>query len=344
MPRISNHAAAIAWLLGISFIVKGIPAFAEQPAIEEVLSVLGMDESQIVDLAEGQPVIFALSENSPDEIASGIAWYLPIPLAKVAGHLRTDNPDFLDIEVAARGMLTEHGKTDALSSVALSGEEAEALLDAEPGDKFNLSSHEIESFKTLKQSFNGPPRTVRDAVEQRYREMLFNRFEAYRRNGTYAIAPYARGKNLNSSPSVELRQAASANAVLARYLPDLYKAWINYPAPLPPGADEAFPWVEKNVQSRQAAILRHRVNYDWNGGILVLTREFYASHSYNSSQWITGCMAYRDGTVVFQQVRSYTDQVAGIASDVKHLIGRQLLNNKMLESFNRLCAILGQCH
>jgi hypothetical protein len=343
MPRIPNHAAAIAWLLGIIFIVKGVPAFAGQRATEEFLSALEMDESQIVELAEGQPVIYALSENSPDEIAAGIAWYLPIPLARVAGHLRTNNPDFLDVDVAAHGMLTKRGAADALSSLVLPDEEAEALLDAELGDKFNLSSHEIESFKTLKRSFNGPPRAIRDAFEQRYREMLFNRFEAYRRAGTHAIAPYARGKNLNSWPSVELHQAASASTILARYFPDLYKAWINYPAPLPPGADETFPWVEKNVQGRLAAILRHRVNYDWNGGTLVLTREFYASHSYNASQWITGCMAYRDGTVVFQQVRSYTDQVAGIASDIKHLIGRQLLNDKMRQSFNRLCAALGRC-
>lgn len=173
--------------------------------------------------------------------------------------------------------------------------------------------------------------------------MLFDRFEAYRRNGIHAIAPYARGKNLHTRPSAELHQAVNASTILARYFPDLYNTWLNYPAPLPPGADEAFPWVEKDVQGRLAAILRHRVNYDWNGGALVLTREFYASHSYNSSQWITGCMAYRGGTVVFQQVRSYTDQVAGIASDIKHLLGRRLLNDKMLQSFNRFCAILGQC-
>ena len=77
---------------------------------------------------------------------------------------------------------------------------------------------------------------------------------------------------------------------------------------------------------------------------MVLTREIYAPHSYNSSQWITGCLPYRDGTVVFQQVRSFTDQVAGAASDVKHLVGRELLKDKMLMSFARLCDVLGQCN
>jgi hypothetical protein len=48
--------------------------------------------------------------------------------------------------------------------------------------------------------------------------------------------------------------------------------------------------------------------------------------------------------VVFQQVRSYTDQVAGLASDVKHLVGRELLKDKMLKYFERLCGVLKGCH
>jgi hypothetical protein len=143
---------------------------------------------------------------------------------------------------------------------------------------------------------------------------------------------------------MELRKAANASAILERYLPALHKAWLDYPKALPAQAVEAFPWVEKNVEGRKAVILRHRINIDWNGGVLVLTREFYASHSYNSSQWLTGCLPFRGGTVVFQEVRSFTDQVSGTASDVKHLVGRELLKDKMLKSFERLCGVLSQCN
>ncbi|MDD5320149.1 MAG: hypothetical protein PHD43_05955 [Methylococcales bacterium] len=235
----------------------------------------------------------------------------------------------------------EHSGAGSLSPAVLSKEEAQTLLDTGPGDEFNLSTYEFDKPKNLKRT---PYRAIEDAAGEHFREILLQRYEAYRRGGINAIAPYARKESRDSKPSLELHQAANASAILWRYFPALYKAWLDYPKALLPGAVEAFPWVEKNVEGRLAAILRHRINMDWNGGVLVLTPEFYAPHSYNSSQWITGCLPYRDGTVVFQQVHSFTNQVAGVASEVKHIVGRELLKDKMLKSFERLCGVLGQCH
>ncbi|WP_036252545.1 hypothetical protein [Methylobacter sp. BBA5.1] len=339
MPRKLNHAV-VAWLLAASFTLQGRPAFADPPPVEKVLSELGMDRSEIAELARGRPVTYALSENSDAELAMGIAWYLPVPLEKVARQLRQNNPDPLDFDVIASGALNQIDGAASLASVVLSRKEAEALLDVEPGDEFNLSVSEIDSFKTLRRRLSD---VIEDAILQRYRELLFQRFEAYRRGGVHAIAPYAREPGRYSRPALELRQAATASAALLRDFPALYKVWLHYPESLPSGAEEAFPWVEKTVEGRPAVILRHRVSTDWNGCVLTLTREFYAPHSYNASQWITGCLAYRGGTVVFQEVRSYTDQVTGIASDVKHMIGCRLLKDKMLKSFKRLCGALEAC-
>ena len=338
-------SAAIARQLGVCFILLGTSAFAEPLAIEEVLGVLGINKSQIAELEQGQPIAYALSEGRDDELAMGVVRYMPVPLEKVTEHYRLDNPESLDVDVSAHGLLTEQGGADALASVTFSSEEAQAFLDFEPGDEFNLSVPEIDSSKTLDKMLKRTPyRPIEDEVGQHFREILFNRFKAYRRGGANALAPYAREGGLDSKPALELRRAADASAILAHYLPVLHKVWLDYPKALPQQADEAFPWVEKKVEGRTAVILRHRIKVDWNGGILVLTREFYASHSYNSSQWITGCIPYHDGTLVFQQVRSYTDQVAGVGSDVKHLVGRELLKNKMLKFFERLCGVLPECH
>ena len=338
-------AIAAARLFGISFILLGTPAFAQTPAVEEVLGVLEMDKVQIAELEQGQPVGYALSEGSDDELAVGLVWYLPVALSKVAGQLRLENPDPLDVDVIAHGILTAHSGAAPLTPVVLSREEAPAFLDAVPGDEFNLSAHEIDQLKTFRQTLKRTPyRAIEDAAGEHFREILLQRYETYRHGGMNAIAPYARKESKDSKPSLELHQAANESPILSRYFPALHKVWLDYPKALPPGASEVFPWVEKKVEGRSAAILRHRINIDWNGGVLVLTREYYAPHSYNSSQWITGCLPYRDGTVIFQQVRSFTDQVAGVASDVKHIVGRALLKDKMLKSFGRLCSILSQCH
>jgi hypothetical protein len=117
MPRKRNHATAIAWLLGLCFILPGIPAFAEPPAVEEVLGALKMDKGQIAELAQGQPIAYALSEHSADELAEGVVWYIQVPLDKVVSQLRLDNPDLLDDDVTAIGLLTEHGGASSLAPV-----------------------------------------------------------------------------------------------------------------------------------------------------------------------------------------------------------------------------------
>ncbi len=332
-------------LLSLCFFYSESKALAGSPSVEDVLRILEMNGPQISELADGHPVLYNLNEVSADELASGIAWYLPVPLPKVVAQLRVFKPDLLDVDVKAYGLLNENSKAESLPTGILSSEDTEAMLDVESGSEFNLSTQEIDSFKILKKSLNqNPSLPVRDAVAQRYREILFERFDAYRRGGTNAIAGYARDDKTESKPATELRLASDASTILANYFPHVHKVWQDYPKALPAGVTEIFPWITKKVENRQAVILRHRINIDWNGGLLILTREFYAPHSYNSSQWITGCLPYREGTVIFQQVRSYTDQVAGVASNVKHIIGRKVLKEKMLKSFERLCAVLGQCH
>ena len=116
MPRKLNHATAVAWLLGLWFILLRIPAFAEPPGVEQVLGVLGMDKSQIAELAQGQPIAYALSEHSADELAEGVVWYIQVPLNKVVSQIRLENPDLLD-DVTALGLLTEHGGAYSLAPI-----------------------------------------------------------------------------------------------------------------------------------------------------------------------------------------------------------------------------------
>ena len=71
-------------------------------------------------------------------------------------------------------------------------------------------------------------------------------------------------------------------------------------------------------------------------GAVVLARQFYVGHSYNASQLTIGYFPYREGVVLFYARRMSTDRVAGIASGLKHSIGRELMRSEMLKRMQRL--------
>ncbi|MBS1211928.1 MAG: hypothetical protein H6R26_544 [Proteobacteria bacterium] len=321
------------WVVGLGVFLPGKLALSGEAAPAQILIALGMTESQLDDLLQEKPVAYSLKEGSADELSVGVARFLAIPVARAVEYLRRDDPGILDIDVTAHGGLSDLAGDDPFARFEMPGDELKALLGPSPSDEFNLSAQEIKVFEAAKAL---SPKAALDEAGQQYRKILRQRFEAYRQGGLGAIAPYVRTDSRESSPARELRQAAAETDLLARHLSALHKAWLNYPAALPPGAREAFIWVSKIVEERPTAILRHRVDVDWNGGVLVLTREFYVGHSYNSSQWLTGCLPWRDGAVVFQQVRTFTEQVAGLASGPKHFVGRELLKGAMLKTLEHL--------
>ena len=78
--------------------------------------MLGIDKGQIAELAQGQPITYALSEHSAEELAEGVVWYIQVPLDKIVSHLQLENPDLFDV-VTALGLLTEHGGASSLAPI-----------------------------------------------------------------------------------------------------------------------------------------------------------------------------------------------------------------------------------
>jgi hypothetical protein len=124
--------------------------------------------------------------------------------------------------------------------------------------------------------------------------------------------------------------------VLALYFPKLYKARLNYPAALPTGAEETFFWRDRKVQGRPTAILIHRVMLSAGAGEVILARQFYAGHSYNSNQLTISCLPYREGSRVPYANRTFSDQIAGIGSSLKHSIGDEQVRNEIAKQLKNL--------
>jgi hypothetical protein len=164
---------------------------------------------------------------------------------------------------------------------------------------------------------------------------LLQRLQNYQKNGLAGISAYSRGKD-QANPATELRTDAINSKAWAQYFPALQQAWLNYPNGMPENATEQFVWLNRQVENRPTAILNHRILVTNENGGIILSRQFYVGHSYNSSSVVAGGLPYKDGTLVFYSTRSSTDQVAGIGSALKHSIGREQMKKEMIKLLQRL--------
>ena len=330
--------------LSIPSIILGalfsLSVYAEEaPTPQQALQNFGIGTAQIAQLERGEIVAYDVSETSQKELAIGVAMILPVALPKIVDYIKRGNLGASESNIIASGSLTNNADVNSFKKFAFSDkqlDEAKAFLEAEPGSEFNLSKPEFDSLKSLQAGLeDADDKTLLKAANQKYREFLLQRLQAYRKSGLSGIAAYNRG-NGNADPAAELRNDAVNSKAWARYFPELQQAWLNYPAALPPNATEQFTWANRNVEDRPTPILNHRVMVTSDAGGIVLARQFYVGHSYNSSHVVAGGLPYKDGTLVFYSTRSSTDQVTGIGSGLRHSIGREQLKKEMIKRLQRL--------
>lgn len=327
-------------LLFVFALVGTTSAFAaNEPSMQEVLGKLGIEQEKLADLEKGETVAFDVEEKTEKEMAAGVAVYLPAPPSKLIAFVKKGDLASIDTDVVAQGMIPAGASQDAFKGFGFSAKqkkEAENFLSAEPGDEFNLSTEEINAIKALKADDAKAPS---DVASQAYRNVLMQRVETYRKNGLAGIAPYSRDGEA-ADPAAELRNATVNSKLLASYFPELQKAWLNYPAALPSGTEEAFFGLNRKVEKRPTPILGHRVLLTTGSGAVILARQFYVGHSYNSNQLSVICLPHRDGSLVFYANRTSTDQIAGMGSSLKHSIGREQMQAEIVKRLKNLRKLL----
>lgn len=305
---------------------------ANEPDSQVLIQQVGIQEQDVASLNQGEIVNFNVAGGDEKELAAGAAIYLPAAPSKIIGFIKKNkNLISIDTEVTAQGAIPQEATVDTFKGFGFKAgsDEAANFLAATPGSQFNLSTQEFQSLQAT-----NPEQT--DAASQAYRKILLQRWQAYRKNGLKGIATYDRGNGTEANPGGELRIATLESKALARYVPALYKAWLNYPAALPSGAEEMFFWRNRQVEGRPTAILLHRIMLSEGNAEVILTRQFYAGHSYNSNQLTIACLPYREGSLVFYANRTFTDQVAGFGSSLKHSIGQEQARSEMAKQLKNL--------
>ena len=340
-PNSYAPRANLSWFFLVSLLLSStMTVGAPVPVANHIITSLALKQDQVANLDRGEIVALEIGEATEKELAISLGIYLPLAPAKLMAYFKSGALASIDPNTIELGDIQPKSDADAFKRFAFSfkqSDEAKGLLDATANDRFNLSTDEIQSFALLKRKLAAADNTALVAgVTQHYRELLLQRWQTYRKGGLSAIAPYAR-RGLEASPAKELRAATVSSKLLARYHPDLYNAWLNYPAAaLPSRAEEQFYWLNRKVENRPTAILGHRVVHTSDAGSVILARQFFVGHSYNSSQLTVGCLPYRNSSIVFYSHRTSTDQVAGMGSRLKHSIGRERMKERMVKDLERM--------
>ena len=311
----------------------------ETPSPEQVLQNFGISTSRIPQLEQGEIVSFEVSETSQKELAIGVAMIIPVPLPKIVDYIKRGNLSMTEGDIIATGALPANADANSLKKFGFSEkqlDEAKAFLNAEAGSEFNLSEEELNSLKNLQTGLeDADNKTLLKTANKTYREFLLQRLQAYRKNGLSGIAAYKRDDGV-ADPAAELRTDAVNSKAWSHYFPELQQTWLNYPAALPANTSEQFVWLNRRVEDRPTPILTHRIIATGETGGLIVSRQFYVGHSYNSSHVVAGGLPYKEGTLVFYSTRSSTDQVAGMGSGLKHSIGREQMKKEMIKRLQRL--------
>ncbi len=328
------------FMLLIPLLIPGLEVYAQDaPTQQQVVENFGISASQSVQLERGEIVSFEVSETSRKELAIGLAILLPVALPKVVDYIKSTNLMAVEPDMLASGPLATNADVNSLKKFAFTVQqidEAKAFLEAEPGEEFNLSKLELDNLKNLQTGLQDADiKTLLTVANQKYREFLLQRFQAYRKNGLAGISPYIR-ENGTADPAEELRIDAANSKAWDKYFPKLQQAWLNYPAALPAHASEHFLWLIHETEDRPTAILTHRVTLTNKLGGIVLSRQFYVGHSFNSSHVVSGGLPYKDGTLFFYYTCLSSDQVAGIGSTLRHELGRERMKGEMVIRLNRI--------
>jgi hypothetical protein len=160
-----------------------------------------------------------------------------------------------------------------------------------------------------------------DAAQQ---ARLKERFEAYRKGGLANAG----------SPGELLALAIEETKSLDR-LPGYAKALLNFPAEYLPGMEHRFFAYEQEVEGLGTFILSHRAAIRGEHHALITEQRYFVSETYACRFIASDCVEVPGGTLVFYVSRIFTDQVAGIGSRLKHVMGRGRMLAKVAANLKR---------
>jgi hypothetical protein len=314
------------------------PAVAADLTAEAVAKAMGLGAGDQAKLQAGEIVSTEIEETTEKQLAVALALEVPATLEDVAASVAEGTTLEANKAIKAHGEIDPAKVSEAtFAGITLDVDEVARLLEVVPGSDFNLSSAEIAVFQDLAQTHRAGDPAAADAVNAAWRQMLAGRLQAYLAAGLDGIAPYDRGGDASSAAD-DLRAAAEGSKLVQQVVPELYQAFLAYPNQSVADVEHRFFWTEQVADDRPVYILTHRMAQQRPDVLVVLSRDFYVSHSFNASQGAAGALPVEDGVMIFYGNRTSSDQVAGFMSGMRHEIGRGMMRDSLVEAMEEIRA------
>jgi hypothetical protein len=328
-----------------------VTAFGQQPLcgpdrdplIDQLIDYLGFETSHRDALVYRGEIVhtgMVAGESLPEELAvAGVMLIVERPIEETVEVYLDDESFRTHQGVAKHGALPEGadeaGVRAALAGAGLEGDEsaeARLMVASKAGGKLNLSSHEFTRFAALDPR---DPVLVAEASTV-YREILADRFLAFRDDGLGGIEPYDRGGKKRVSPSLELTSAIESMHFLNQHFPDFGVALRHSAGSHDTTNGHRDFWIKKTMDGRPLFALSHQVIVEQPGYAIAGDIQFFVGHSYNSMLTVIGAAACGPNTLVVAVNHTFTDQVTGFGSSVKKKIGRNKVAEEMARHFEVL--------
>jgi hypothetical protein len=338
MPGSSKWSRFLPWRGAAIVLTIAIGLWTASPAsalptLDRLMSDFGFSKDDVQRVRNGELVKGTAKETSEREIAALMVFLVKAPARTLVSAFETGRGLKNDPRVQKFAEIQGEETTDACKTVVaqLGESEAKRYLDAEPGEKLNLSSSEIAAFRSLKASGGAGQAQVEPEVQRQ----LLARYRAYRAKGLAGIAPYARATNKETQPADALRRAVEAATGVEKYAPAFHAVLSNYPEGVGDALDQRFFCIRYAMSLRPTFTLRQRLAMSIDDGYVVADREFYVSHDYNEMQAIGGLLPVESGTAVVYINRTTTDQIGGYAASARKVIDRTMMQDQISEIFEK---------
>ncbi|MEJ2130047.1 MAG: hypothetical protein P8Y95_00090 [Gammaproteobacteria bacterium] len=316
-------AATVAWSAAASLSHAAVDTDA---LLSEAAAALDIDlAAEHERIISGEMITAVGGELEIDEAQLGAAqlMYLPVSLDAVSERLGRV-AKFHRNAVEAQKLIDAN---DAVNIVTLDEQKAKRLREAEPGDPLNFSGPEFQQLRTS------------DDVADTLNDILTARYRAYRRRGLNGIEPYLRDNDEVFNVSVVLQESIHEGDITDKYFHEFRAAALHYPTA---GTDlsHRFFAVEREMDDRPQYLLTHWIIDRADNYVLVLQRQFYVNHTYQTLQIIFVCAPYHEGVVMIMLNQTFTEKVEGFGSGIAHEIGRERLAETIAETFEDIKASL----